>query len=105
MLRHCLLAALILLSPSAYADSISFRVGGHRVHIEASRHCRSPSCATVSVSGIYRSRARDDRYDGGDRYRDDRYEDGRFDSPPLKPQTPPPAVAPSAPPASNPPAS
>ena len=101
MLRYCLLAALMLLSPSAYADSISFRVGGHRIHIEASRHCRSPSCASVSVSGIYRSRARYDRYDDDDRYRGDRYEDDRIDSPPLKPQTPPPVVAPSAPPAST----
>jgi len=95
MQRYCLLVLLMLLSPSAYADSISFRVGGHRVHIEASRHCRSPSCASVSVSGIYRSR---------DRYADeDRYEDDRVDSAPMKPQPAPPAVAPSAPPANNPP--
>jgi hypothetical protein len=93
MKRYWLLAALMLLSPSAYADSISFVVGGHRVHIEASRHCRSPSCASVSISGVYRSR---DRYDD-----DDRYEDDRVDSPPVKPAPAPPAVAP---PASNPPA-
>ena len=96
MKRYWLLAALMLLSPSAYADSISFVVGGHRIHVEASRHCRSPSCASVSVSGIYRSR---DRYDD-----DDRYEDDRIDSPPVKPQPAPPTVAPPAPPANSPPA-
>ena len=96
MKRYWLLAALMLLSPSAYADSISFVVGGRRVHIEAYRHCRSPSCASVSISGIHRSR---DRYDD-----DDRYEDDRIDSPPVKPQPAPPTVAPPAPPANSPPA-
>jgi hypothetical protein len=87
--NFCLLAALMLLSPSAYAgNSISFTVGGHRVHIEASRHCRSTSCASVSISGVYRSR---DRYDD-----DDRYEDGRFADEPVKPQPTPPAIAPPA---------
>ena len=89
MKRYWLLAALMLLSPSAYADSISFLVGGHRIHVEASRYCRSPSCASVSISGIHRSR---DRYDD-----DDRYEDDRIDSPPVKPQPAPPTVAPPAP--------
>ena len=95
MKRCCLIAVLMLLSPSAYAgNSISFTVGGHRVHIEAFRHCRSSSCASVSISGVYRSR---DRYED-----DDRYDDDRVDSGPVKP--PPPTVAPSAPPASRPPA-
>src|SRR5436305_2079782 len=86
MKSFCLLAALMLLSPSAYAgSSISFTVGGHRVHIEASRHCRSTSCASVSISGVYRSR---DRYDD-----DDRYEDDRFADEPVKPQPTPPAIA------------
>jgi uncharacterized protein (DUF2147 family) len=85
---------LMLLSPSAYAgNSISFTVGGHRVHIEASPHCRSTSCASVSISGIYRSRA---RYDDDDRYKDD-----RVDNAPVKPQ---PAQPTMAPPASRPPA-
>ena len=70
MKRYCLLAMLMLFSPSAHAgNSISFSVGGHRIHIEASPHCRSTSCASVSISGIYRSR---DRYDDDDRYEDDR---------------------------------
>jgi len=88
MKRYWLLAALMLLSPSAYADSISFLVGGHRIHVEASRYCRSPSCASVSISGIHSSR---DRYD----------DDDRIESPPVKPQPAPPTAAP---PASNPPA-
>jgi hypothetical protein len=95
MQRYCLLAALMLLSPSAYAgNSISFTVGGHRIHIEASRHCRSTSCASVSISGVYRSRH---RYDDDDRYEDDR----RVDEP-VRPQPAPPTLAPSMPPASRP---
>ncbi len=56
MKRLCVLAALTLLSPSAHAgSSFSFSVVGHRVHIESSRHCRSTSCASMSISGISRS--------------------------------------------------
>jgi hypothetical protein len=90
MQRYCLVAVLMLLSPSAHAgNSISFTVGGHRIHIEAPGYCRSPSCASVSVSGSYRNR---DRYDDDDR------------NPPLKPQPAPQSVAPATPPACNPPA-
>src|SRR5882672_236403 len=97
MKRYCLLAVLMLLSPSAFAgNSISFTIGGHRVHIEASRHCRSTSCASVSISGVYRSRG---RYDG-----DDRYEDDRVGNTPVKPQPAPQITTPPAPPASKPPA-
>src|SRR3982075_3447979 len=93
MKRHCLIAMLMLLSPSAYAgNSISFTVGGHRVHIEASPHCRSTSCASVSVSGIYDSRRKRDRFD------DD-------DAAPVKPASPAPQnVSPPPPPANIPPA-
>jgi hypothetical protein len=103
-MKHCcLLAVLMLLSPAAYADSFSFSVGGHRVHIEASRRCRSPSCASVSISRNYRSR---DRYfQDDDGYPDDRYGNDRMDGPPVKPHAAPPAAAPSPPPASNPPVS
>ena len=67
MNRFGLLAALVLLSPSAYAgNSISFSVGGHRVHVEASRYCRSTSCASVSVSGLYDSRRKRDRFEDDD---------------------------------------
>ena len=69
MKRFCFLAVLMLLGPSAYAgDSISFVVGGHRIHIDASRHCRSTSCASVSISGVSHNR---DRYDDRGRYDDD----------------------------------
>lgn len=60
MKRLYFLAALLAFSPSAHAgSSISFSVGGHRIHIEASPHCRSTSCASVSVD----SRRKGDRSD------------------------------------------
>jgi uncharacterized protein (DUF2147 family) len=60
MKRLYFLAALLAFSPSAHAgSSISFSVGGHRIHIEASSHCRSTSCASVSVD----SRRKGDRSD------------------------------------------
>jgi hypothetical protein len=61
MKRFCFLAVLMVLSSSAQAGgSISFSVGGHRVHIESSRYCRATSCATVSVSGAGRKYGRTD---------------------------------------------
>lgn len=90
MKRIYWLAALLALSAPAHAgSSISFSVGGHRIHIEASRHCRSTSCASVSVSGIYDSRRKRDRFE------DD-------DVPPAKPAAP--TISPPAPPANVPPA-
>jgi uncharacterized protein (DUF2147 family) len=67
MKRWCCLAALMLVSPSAYAGGrISFSVGGHRIHIESSSYCRSISCASASISGVSDwRRTRDD--DAGDR--------------------------------------
>src|SRR3954451_14354869 len=60
MKRLYFLAALLAFSPSAHAgSSISFSVGGHRIHIEASPHCRSISCASISVD----SRRKGDRID------------------------------------------
>ena len=65
MKRLCFLAVLMMLSSSAYAgNSFSFVVGGHRIRIEAPRHCNSPSCVSVSIPGIYqarRDREEDDR--------------------------------------------
>ena len=53
MKRWCCLAALMLVSPSAYAgNGISFSIGGHRIHIESSSYCRSISCASAAVSGV-----------------------------------------------------
>ena len=88
MKRFCFLAVLMLLSSSAYAgNTISFVVGGHRIHIDASRHCRSTSCASVSVSGINRNRDRyddDDGYDHTDRYDDNRRGDDRRRNEPTR---------------------
>ena len=59
MKRLWFFVVLMALSSSASAGgSISFTVGGHRVHIESSRHCRSTSCASVSVSGVNERRNR-----------------------------------------------
>ncbi|MBR1144458.1 DUF2147 domain-containing protein [Bradyrhizobium sp. AUGA SZCCT0431] len=96
MKRFCLLAALMLLSPSAYAgDSISFVVGGHRIQIDASRYCRSTSCASVSISGTSRNRSRyddRDRYNDDDRYRDDRRISESTRTLPTAPAVAPPSV-------------
>ena len=61
MKRFCFFLALMALSSSAHAgDSYSFVIAGHRIRIEAPRHCRSASCVSVSIPGIYHSnRARD----------------------------------------------
>jgi uncharacterized protein (DUF2147 family) len=62
MKRLCLLVVLMALSSTAYAgSSLSFVIGGHRIRVEAPRHCHSPSCVSVSIPGIYRGRRwRDD---------------------------------------------
>ena len=51
---------------SAYAGPFDFvqAVGSHRVHIESSRHCRSVSCASMSISRRLNWRHRRDRYEG-----------------------------------------
>ncbi len=66
MKRFVFLAALMLLSSSADAGSFSFVVGGHRVRLEAPRYCRSLSCVSLSVPGIYAARHGRDRYDDVD---------------------------------------
>ena len=64
MKRFCSLVVLMLFSSSAHAgNSLSFVVGGHRIHIQASRHCRSASCFFVSIPGIYETRRGRDRND------------------------------------------
>jgi uncharacterized protein (DUF2147 family) len=97
MKRFFYLVVPMLLSSSAHAgNSLSFSVAGHRIHIEAPRHCRSASCLSVSIPGIYVTR----------RFRD--RDDDRDDAAPAKPvaaaSAPQPAsvpasVAPSPPPA------
>jgi Uncharacterized protein conserved in bacteria (DUF2147) len=60
-------AALMMIGSPVYAgESISFVISGHRVHIEAPRHCNSASCVSVSIPGIYEKRGRD-RSDDDDR--------------------------------------
>jgi uncharacterized protein (DUF2147 family) len=69
MKRLCFLAVLMALSWSACGSSahagrsISFSLGKHRVHIESARHCRSLSCASVSISKRLNWRHRRDRYE------------------------------------------
>jgi uncharacterized protein (DUF2147 family) len=63
MKRFCLFLALMALSSSAHAGSYSFVVAGHHIHIEAPRHCRSTSCVSVSIPGVYRSNHGRDRDD------------------------------------------
>ena len=89
MKRICFLAALIALTSSAYAGSISFSVGRHRLHIESSRHCRSASCTSVSISRSLDWRHKRDRYD------DERDARAPARPAPAAPQT----VSPSTPPA------
>ena len=93
MKRLCFLAVLMVLSSSAYAGrSISFKVGGHRVHIESSRHCRSVSCASMSISRRLN-------------WRRDRYEGDRDMAVPAKPApSAPQTISPPAPPATTAPA-
>ncbi|WP_213287807.1 DUF2147 domain-containing protein [Bradyrhizobium sp. sGM-13] len=89
MKQLCFLGMLMLLGSSAHAGAISFKIGGHRVHIESSRHCRSTSCTSMSVSRSLNWRHKRDRHD------DDR--DGAVPAKPA-PQTVSPPVPPSEPP-------
>jgi uncharacterized protein (DUF2147 family) len=95
MKRFCFLAVLMVLSSSAYAGrSISFSLGGHRVQIESSRHCRSVSCASMSISKRLDWRRKRDRYEGD---RDATVPVKPVPSVPSVPQT----VSPPAPPATT----
>jgi len=95
MKRFWFLAVLIALGSSAHAGrSISFNVGSHRVHIESSRHCRSVSCASMSISRNLDWRRKRDRYN------DDRDVAVPAKSVPPAPQT----ISPPAPPATTAPA-
>jgi uncharacterized protein (DUF2147 family) len=95
MKRFCFLAVLIALTSSAHAGrSISFSVGSHRVHIESSRHCRSISCASMSISRKLDWRRKRERYN-----------DDRDMAVPVKPVRPAPqTIPPPAPPATTAPA-
>jgi uncharacterized protein (DUF2147 family) len=95
MKQFCFLAVLIALTSSAHAGrSISFSLGGHRVQIESSRHCRSVSCASMSISKRFDWRRKRDRYEGD---RDATVPVKPVPSVPSVPQT----VSPPAPPATT----
>jgi uncharacterized protein (DUF2147 family) len=92
MTRSCFLAVLIALAPAALTSpaqagrSISFNVGSHRVHI--TKHCRSISCTSMSISKNLDWRRKRERYD-----------DGRDTAVPAKPAAPAPlTVSPPVPP-------
>jgi len=93
MTRFCFLAVLIALtspavltSPAHAGRSISFNVGSHRVHI--TKHCRSISCTSMSISKSLDWRRKRERYD-----------DARDTATPVKPVPPAPqTVSPPAPP-------
>jgi uncharacterized protein (DUF2147 family) len=86
------LVALMALGSSAHAgESVSFVVAGHRIHIESSSHCNSPSCVSVSIPGIYETRRRRSE------------DDDATPVAPAKPPAPEPVLArPIAPPACKP---
>jgi uncharacterized protein (DUF2147 family) len=50
---------LMLLGTTAHARGYSFSIGGHNIHIDAGRHCRSLSCVSWSEGSSRRSH-RDD---------------------------------------------
>jgi uncharacterized protein (DUF2147 family) len=60
MKRFSYAVLLMLLSSTAHAREYSFSIGGHRIHIEAARHCRSLSCVSWSEFGTGRSHRDDD---------------------------------------------
>jgi uncharacterized protein (DUF2147 family) len=59
MKRFAGLMVLVALTTPAYADSYSFVIAGHHIHVETSRHCRSLSC--VSWAEVSKKRDRDER--------------------------------------------
>jgi uncharacterized protein (DUF2147 family) len=54
----CLMVLMALSSPASARDSY-FTFRGHRIHLQAVRHCRSLSCIALSIPGIHRRRGRD----------------------------------------------
>ena len=97
MKRFWFLVVLMALSSSADAgNSLSFVIGGHRIRIEAPRHCHSASCVSVSIPGIYEARRWRDRDD------DDEREVATPAKPPVTTPAPVPVQAQVVPPAGNP---
>jgi uncharacterized protein (DUF2147 family) len=96
MKRFGLFAVLMLLGSPADAGSYSFVIGGHHIHVEAPRHCRSPSCVSLSAPGLF----------GGHHGRDgdddvDAAPERAAANPPAPLPAPLPAPAPAAAPVQN----
>jgi hypothetical protein len=60
MKRISVALLLMLLSSTAHARGYSFSVGGHFIHVETGRHCRSLSCVSWSDWRTRRSHRDDD---------------------------------------------
>jgi hypothetical protein len=93
MKRCVYLLILMAINSSAHAgQAFSFVVGGHRISIEAPRHCRSTSCVSVSIPGIYETHSKRDN-DG------DADTPARAPAPVAEPVLPRPVAPPARPPA------
>ena len=104
MQRFCFLVVLMGLSSSADAgNSFSFVVGGHRIRVEAPRHCKSPSCVSVSIPGVYQARRWRDRFDEDERDLADEVKAPVAVQPPAPVQAVPPSGNPVAAVAATPP--
>ncbi|MGA7804249.1 DUF2147 domain-containing protein [Bradyrhizobium sp.] len=53
------LVILMALGSSAHAGELSFVIGGHRIQIDARKSCRSASCVSVAIPGLYLHHLRD----------------------------------------------
>jgi uncharacterized protein (DUF2147 family) len=86
----CLMVLTALSSPASARGSYSFVIHGHHVHIEASRHCRSLSCVSISVPGV--GNWRNGRRDSDDVATVN--DPAPAPAPALQPAQPAPAIAP-----------
>ena len=67
MKKLTIVAALLIATTSAYAgNSISFEIGGQKVHIEAPRNCDALSCLQISAPGLSGSGFKSKRFDDND---------------------------------------
>ena len=83
-------AALLLASSAAHAaNSVSFQIDGHTVHIEAPRDCDSLSCIKISAPGL-NLKGLTSKLNGND-------DDVVDNAPPPAPKAPPAPAAASAP--------
>jgi uncharacterized protein (DUF2147 family) len=57
----CLVLLMVLSSSAHAATSFSFVVGGYRIHLDAPRHCGSPSCVSISIPDIHMAGRHRDR--------------------------------------------